>query len=80
MRSTQDPIKGLQKYLEDWGVATEEDLKQMDKEAKAEIDKAVEEAKESPEPNTKDLWTDVYYKGTEPPFLRGREREEVHHF
>jgi pyruvate dehydrogenase E1 component alpha subunit len=27
MRSTQDPIKGLQKYLEDWGVASEEELK-----------------------------------------------------
>ena len=27
MRSTQDPIKGLQKYLEDWGVSTEEELK-----------------------------------------------------
>ncbi|CAE6530502.1 unnamed protein product [Rhizoctonia solani] len=76
MRSTQDPIKGLQKYLEDWGVATEEDLKAIDKEAKAEVDKAVEEAKESPEPNPKDLWTDIYYKGTEPPYMRGREREE----
>lgn len=27
MRSTQDPIKGLQKYLEDWGVSSEEELK-----------------------------------------------------
>lgn len=35
------------------------------------------EAKESPEPSAKDLWTDIYYKGTEPPFMRGREREEV---
>jgi pyruvate dehydrogenase E1 component alpha subunit len=80
MRSTQDPIKGLQKYLEDWGVSTEEDLKMIEKEAKAEVDKAVEEAKASPEPDVKDLWTDVYVKDTEPPFLRGREREEVHHF
>ncbi|CAE7058924.1 unnamed protein product, partial [Rhizoctonia solani] len=77
MRSTQDPIKGLQKYLEDWGVASEEDLKAIDKEAKAEVDKAVEEAKESPEPDLKDLWTDIYFKGTEPPYMRGREREEV---
>ena len=29
------------------------------------------------QPSTKDLWTDIYYKGTEPPFMRGREREEV---
>lgn len=27
MRSTQDPIRGLQRYIEDWGLASEEDLK-----------------------------------------------------
>jgi pyruvate dehydrogenase E1 component alpha subunit len=49
----------------------------LDKEAKAEVDQAVEEAKASPEPLDKDLWTDIYYKGTAPSFMRGREREEV---
>ena len=77
MRSTQDPIRGLQKYIEDWGLATEEELKTIDKESKASVDKAVEEAKASPEPDMNDFWTDIYYKGTEPPFMRGREREEV---
>ncbi|KDQ61262.1 hypothetical protein JAAARDRAFT_32259 [Jaapia argillacea MUCL 33604] len=80
MRSTQDPIRGLQHYIEEWGLATEEELKLLDKEAKVEVDKAVEEAKASPEPLEKDLWTDIYYKGTEPPFMRGREREEVHYY
>ncbi|KAJ6572161.1 dehydrogenase E1 component-domain-containing protein [Mycena capillaripes] len=80
MRSTQDPIRGLQRYIEEWGLATEQELKQIDKDAKAEVDAAVEEAKASPEPLIKDLWTDIYYKGTEPPFMRGREREEVHHY
>lgn len=80
MRSTQDPIRGLQRYIEEWGLATEQELKALDKEAKAEVDRAVEEAKTSPEPELKDLWTDIYYKGTEPPFMRGREREEVHHY
>lgn len=100
MRSTQDPIRGLQSYIEQWGLATEAELKvslylrftsskgfdecmsfqQMDKEAKAQVDEAVEEAKQSPEPEVKDLWTDIYYKGTEPPFMRGREREEVHYY
>ncbi|KIM47212.1 hypothetical protein M413DRAFT_7776 [Hebeloma cylindrosporum] len=78
MRSTQDPIRGLQKYIEDWGLASEQELKQLDKEAKAEVDAAVAEAKASPEPELKDLWTDIYYKGTEPPKMRGRERKEVH--
>jgi len=80
MRSTQDPIRGLQKNIEEWGVATEQELKLLDKEAKAEVDAAVAEAKESPEPRVEDLWTDIYYKGTEPPSMRGREREEVHYY
>jgi pyruvate dehydrogenase E1 component alpha subunit len=78
MRSTRDPIRGLQKYIEEWGVASEQELKQLDKDAKAEVDAAVEEAKASPEPLLEDLWSDIYYKGTEPPKMRGREREEVH--
>ncbi|KAF7348609.1 Pyruvate dehydrogenase E1 component subunit alpha [Mycena venus] len=80
MRSTQDPIRGLQRYIEEWGLASEQELKQLDKDAKAEVDAAVEEAKASPEPLVKDLWTDIYYKGTAPPYMRGREREEVHHY
>ncbi|TFY77599.1 hypothetical protein EWM64_g6413 [Hericium alpestre] len=80
MRSTQDPIRGLQRNLEEWGVATEAELKAIDKEAKATVDKSVEEAKASAFPKEVDLWTDIYYKGTAPPFMRGREREEVHHY
>ncbi|EGN95892.1 hypothetical protein SERLA73DRAFT_155145 [Serpula lacrymans var. lacrymans S7.3] len=80
MRSTQDPIRGLQRYIEEWGLASEQELKQLDKNAKAEVDEAVEEAKQSPEPLLKDLWTDIYYKGTEPPFMRGREKDEVHYY
>jgi len=80
MRSTKDPIRGLQRYIEEWGLATEQELKQLDKDAKAEVDAAVEEAKASPEPTPEDLWTDIYYKGTEPPVMRGREREEVHRY
>ena len=55
-------------------------VQKFDKEAKAEVDAAVEEAKASPFPLEKDLWTDIYYKGTEPPLMRGREREEVHYY
>ncbi len=31
-------------------------------------------------PQEKDLWADIYYKGTEPASMRGREREEVGEF
>ena len=77
IRSTQDPIRGLQRYISEWGLASEEDLKAIDKEAKAEVDTAVEEAKASPFPDEKELWTDIYSAGYEPPKMRGREREEV---
>ena len=77
IRSTQDPIRGLQRYISEGGLATEDELKQMDKDAKAEVDAAVEEAKASPCPDEKELWTDIYSAGTEPKFMRGREREEV---
>ena len=55
-------------------------LQKLDKEAKADVDAAVEEAKASPFPEADKMWTDVYVEGTEPPFMRGREREEVHYF
>lgn len=55
-------------------------FKQFDKEAKAEVDAAVEEAKASQFPESVDVFTDVYQKGYEPPYLRGREREEVRCF
>ncbi|KAE9397302.1 hypothetical protein BT96DRAFT_957949 [Gymnopus androsaceus JB14] len=80
MRSTQDPIRGLQRYIEEWGLASEQELKQIDKDAKSTVDEAVEEAKASPIPDIKDLWTDIYFAGTEPPFMRGREKEEVHYY
>ncbi|KAM5532327.1 hypothetical protein V8D89_014006 [Ganoderma adspersum] len=80
VRSTQDPIRGLQRYITEWGLASEEDLKGMDKAAKSEVDAAVEEAKASPFPSENELWTDIYSSGTEPPAIRGRDREEVHIF
>ena len=53
-------------------------IQAIDTAAKEEVGKAVDEAKSSPEPRVEDLWTDIYYKGTEPKSMRGREREEVY--
>ncbi|BGP35977.1 alpha subunit of pyruvate dehydrogenase [Rhodotorula toruloides] len=81
MRSSNDPITGLKNNLLEWNVIEESALKKIDKEVRATVEKAVEEAKKSPEPSQeKDMWTDIYYKGTNPLWLRGREREEVHHY
>lgn len=68
MRGTQDLIRGLQKYIEDWGLVSEQ-LKQLDKEAKVEVDAAVKETEAVLEQELKNLWTDIYYKGTEPPAM-----------
>ena len=33
----------------------------------------MEEAKASPEPDLKDIWTDIWYKGTELPMMRPQQ-------
>lgn len=78
MRASHDPIAGLGKYIVEWGVATEDDLKAIDKEAKAEVNKAVEEAKKSPMPGHHEFPTDIYVAGTEPPHMRGRTKDEIY--
>jgi pyruvate dehydrogenase E1 component alpha subunit len=80
VRSAHDPIAGLKKYILDWGVATEDELKVIDKRAKDTVSEAVEEAKKSPMPGLHEFWTDIYYKGTEPPFMRGRTKDEIHEY
>ncbi|KAJ2725661.1 alpha subunit of pyruvate dehydrogenase [Coemansia sp. Benny D115] len=80
MRSTSDPITGYKHRLLEAGVTTEEELKAIDKEAKRLIDEALAKAKAVPEPNPAELWDDVYVKGTEVPYLRGRVVEETHHY
>ena len=80
VRSTRDPIHTLRRYVENWDLATEQELKQIHNDANAQVDAAVSEAKESPDPEAVDLWADIYAKGNEPPFMRGRERTEVSTF
>ncbi|KAL8762663.1 MAG: hypothetical protein Q9184_001370 [Pyrenodesmia sp. 2 TL-2023] len=78
MRSTNDPIAGLKQKLLEWEVTTEEELKSMDKEARAYVDAEVKEAEAMPEPEPtwKNLFEDIYVRGSEPEFLRGRIPEE----
>ncbi|KAF9434929.1 alpha subunit of pyruvate dehydrogenase [Entomortierella beljakovae] len=80
MRSNNDPITGLKQRLLENKIASEDELKAIDKSARTEVDAAVEEAKASPEPEYKAFWEDVYNKGAGVPFLRGREPEETHIF
>ncbi|WFD42797.1 pyruvate dehydrogenase (acetyl-transferring) [Malassezia psittaci] len=59
MRSSSDPIQGLKTNILEWGVLEEAELKKVDKAAKETVDKAVEEAKNSPEPTTDLLWKNI---------------------
>jgi pyruvate dehydrogenase E1 component alpha subunit len=80
VRNTRDPIHTLRRYIEEHNLAAEQELRQIEKDAKDEVDAAVAEAKESPDPAPVGLWSHVYAKGNEPPFMRGRERMEVHRY
>jgi len=80
MRTTNDPITGLKDRIVAAGFSTEDHLKELDKKAKAEVEEAIEWAKNSPEPKLDDLWNHVYVKGTEVPTLRGRDPSEIKTF
>lgn len=82
MRSTNDPIAGLKQKLIDWGVTSEKELKGIDKDARQHVDEevAAAEAMNVPDPNPTTLFEDVYVRGSEPPYLRGRTPEETFYY
>lgn len=82
MRSTNDPIAGLKQKMLDWSVVTEEELKTIDKEARKHVNEEVAIAEAMPVPDTtpKILYEDIYVKGSEPPYIRGRTAEENYYF
>ncbi|MCJ1436370.1 alpha subunit of pyruvate dehydrogenase [Xylographa pallens] len=82
MRSTQDPIAGLKQHLLDWEVTTEEELKGIDKEARAYVDGEVAEAEKMPppDPTPQILFEDIYVRGSEPQYMRGRIPEENYYY
>lgn len=82
MRSTNDPIAGLKQKILDWGVCTEDDLKALDKKAREEVDAEVAEAEKMapPDPTPKILFEDIYVRGSEPAYLRGRTPDETHYY
>ena len=59
VREHNDPIKRCEKRLSDNGFKDEEKLKEIDKEIKAIVKEAADFALESPEPEPKELYTDI---------------------
>jgi pyruvate dehydrogenase E1 component alpha subunit len=62
MREERDPIEYIRSLLLTGKHATENDLKAIDKDIKKVVSASTEFAKESPEPDLSELWTDIYAK------------------
>lgn len=58
-REQRDPINNLQELMLKQGLATEDEMKEMDKIAKQIAAEAADFARQSPEPDASELWTDV---------------------
>ncbi len=59
MRQEHDPIEQVRQRLLEQGTATEDDLKNIDKDIRAIVAESAEFAQSSPEPDPSELWTDV---------------------
>jgi len=57
---TRDPILSLGEHMKKQKMLTDEDIERIDEEITAQVDDAVKFAEESPEPDPKDLYRDVY--------------------
>ena len=60
MREERDPIDHVRELLLQGNHATEDDLKAIDRDIKAIVNDSAEFAKQSPEPDLDELWTDIY--------------------
>jgi pyruvate dehydrogenase E1 component alpha subunit len=82
MRSTNDPIAGLKQKILDWEITSEDELKKLDKEARKHVSEevAIAEAMAAPEAKKSILFEDIYVRGSEPKYIRGRTPEENHYF
>jgi len=63
-------------------VTSEDELKQIDKDARNYVDGEVAEAEamEPPNPDPKVLYEDIYVRGSEPAWLRGRTPDETYYY
>ncbi|MCD6034994.1 MAG: acoA [Rickettsiales bacterium] len=60
MREKRDPIEQVKALIVKEKYASEDDLKNIDKDIRDKVNAAVEFAKDSPEPDASELYTDVY--------------------
>ena len=60
VKAEKDAIEHVRDLLINGGLSSDEDLKAIDKEIKAIVNESAEFAKNSPEPELTELWTDIY--------------------
>lgn len=63
VRQERDPIERIRKLILAKEIAAVADLKNIEKEAKREVEDAVAQAKESPQPDPSELFSNIYAKG-----------------
>ncbi|KAJ5105216.1 Pyruvate dehydrogenase E1 component subunit alpha [Penicillium alfredii] len=82
MRSTNDPIAGLKQKMLEWGVTSEDELKAIDKAARTHVDEevAIAENMAVPDNNSRILYEDIYVRGSEPRWMRGRTVDETFYY
>ncbi|KAG0591745.1 hypothetical protein KC19_1G198500 [Ceratodon purpureus] len=62
VRQERDPIERIRKLLLSHEIATVAELKQIEKDAKKEVEDALSKAKESPSPDSEELFSNIYRK------------------
>ncbi|KAJ9290986.1 hypothetical protein DTO021C3_1580 [Paecilomyces variotii] len=77
-----DPIPMLKEKLLDWKTHTDEELDDLEKQVRDNIKQAVTEVENMPEPQpTGDtLFQDIYVRGSEPLYMRGRTTYETYYY
>jgi pyruvate dehydrogenase E1 component subunit alpha len=60
MRTEHDPIEQVRQRLEEKGWASEDNLKDIDRDIRRTVNEAAEFAQADPEPDPAELWTDIY--------------------
>lgn len=76
-----DPVSSFRDKLITWGVLSEEQAKEMDRDIRSHVQDEAAEAEKSPEPELKPevLFEDVYARGSEPNQRRGRTIDETYY-
>jgi len=75
VRKTRDPITGFKDRIVTAGLATEEELKAIDKDVRKEVEAAIQTATSDPVLPPEALYCDIYHN-TEPQLVRGATTDE----